>query len=163
MDSYTIRQLTVNDWQIYKSMRLEALQNEPGVFGGSYADESARSDDDWKHRFLKSCAYFGLYHGDDCIGLTGVVEHRDNSDNVIFLASYVRKEYRGKGLSHLLYEARIGWAKEQGYKCVVLNHRASNLASKAANQKHGFVYTHTERKTWPDGIEDDQLFYQLML
>lgn len=112
---------------------------------------------------MKSCAYFGLYHGDECIGLTGVVEHKDNPQDTLLIASYIRKEHRGKGLSRMLYEARIVWAKENGYKRAIISHRASNVASKAANQKHGFVYTHAERKIWPDGIADDQLFYQFLL
>jgi RimJ/RimL family protein N-acetyltransferase len=162
-NTYTIQQFTVEDWQTYKSMRLEALRLEQGVFGGNYTDESARSDDEWKQRFSKPCAYFGLYHESECIGLTGIVEHKDNPQDTLLIASYIRKEHRGKGLSRLLYEARIGWAKEHGYKRVIVSHRATNLASKAANQKHGFTYTHAESKTWPDGKLEDNVFYELIL
>ena len=63
----------------------------------------------------------------------------------------------------MLYEPRIAWAKEKGYKKLIISHRKSNSASKAANQKFGFVYTHSESKTWPDGITEDNVYYELPL
>jgi RimJ/RimL family protein N-acetyltransferase len=44
-----------------------------------------------------------------------------------------------------------------------VHHRANNIISKAANQKFGFQYTHTDNVLWPDSNYDDRLIYRLAL
>jgi RimJ/RimL family protein N-acetyltransferase len=82
---------------------------------------------------------------------------------MVLSASFIRGEYRGRGLSALYYQTRIDWAREQGYTDVYVAHRIGNDASRAANQKFGFKYTHTETTTWPDGTVSDKLWYRLIL
>jgi len=159
-----LRHFTVDDWQVYKSIRLEALEAEGHFFGARIAIESAQTDEQWKERLAnEKCAIWGLYDSEVCIGLTGAVEMREDIQGALFIASYIRKEYRGKGLSALYYQARIEWAKDMGYKFAEVHHRRDNLASKAANQKFGFIYTHTVNVPWPDGTDDDSLYYRLRL
>lgn len=160
-----LRKLTPDDWQTHKAIRLEALQIEPQFFGGRYAEESARTDQEWIDQLAQEdyWAFWGLYDGDVCIGLTGAVELRADATCALLIASYIRKEYRNQGLSKLYYEARIEWARSKGYKSVEVHHRANNLISKAANQKFGFQYWKTENVLWPDGSYDDSLFYRLTL
>ena len=45
-----IVKLTVNDWQEYKKIRLDALQNAPQAFGSSYADNREKPDSYWQSR-----------------------------------------------------------------------------------------------------------------
>jgi len=64
----------------------------------------------------------------------------------------------------LMYQARINWAKEQPtVEKIIVSHRASNLLSKYANQKHGFVLTHNNEKVWIDGATEDEIFYELKI
>ncbi|MCW3126306.1 MAG: hypothetical protein JWO03_1964 [Bacteroidetes bacterium] len=160
-----LRRLTPDDWQLFKAIRLEALQNEFQFFGGQYSIESVMTDDEWKDRLADphKRAYWGMYDGDECVGLTGVVYHREYPDAVIFIASYIRKEYRGRKLSALFYEARIAWAKAEGYKLAHISHRGGNDASRGANQKFGFKYLRTDSITWHDGTSAEELFYTLEL
>jgi RimJ/RimL family protein N-acetyltransferase len=63
-----------------------------------------------------------------------------------------------------MYKARIKWAKAHPtVERLIVTHRASNLASKFANQKHGFVFTHTHQKIWHDGVLEDEVYYELYL
>ena len=82
---------------------------------------------------------------------------------MVLSASYIRKEYRGQGISALFYQTRIDWARENGYTEVYVAHREGNDASRAANQKFGFKYTHTEQTVWPDGTQSNKLWYRLEL
>lgn len=75
----------------------------------------------------------------------------------------MRKEYRGIGLSVMFYEARLNWAKHENISAVIVSHRESNLASKMANQKFGFQYTHEQNKIWADGVKNQEIFYRLFL
>ena len=76
--------------------------------------------------------------------------------------SYIDSEYRGKGLSALLYQARINWARTLGFERITVGHREGNEASKAANQKFGFVFLEKEEIDFPDGRAFDYR-YELKL
>lgn len=159
---YTIRQFGIADVDAYKRIRLEALEKEPGMYGNSYAMEAALTQEDWTNRIsLPGHARFGLYCNDELVGLTAVIINAANHAEAYMTQSYIRKEHRGKGLSAMLYDARIAWAKANDVKVLTIGHRKSNLASKAANQKYGFVYSHSETRTWPDGITEEMLNYTL--
>ncbi len=161
---YTIRQLQLSDLAVYKAMRLEALATEPGFFGNSYGTEAVYTNDIWEERLtnpLKAC--FGLYYNDELIGITAVLATPEAPTVGYMTQSYIRKAHRGKGLSAMLYDARIAWAKAQGIKTLTIGHRLSNVTSKKANQHYGFVYTHSESRIWPDGATEDMVNYALKL
>ncbi len=160
--SYTIRQFSIADVDAYKRIRLEALATEPGMFGNSYAMEVAMPQEDWINRIsLQGNARFGLYCNDELIGLTGIIINAENPTEAYMTQSYIQKAHRGKGLSAMLYDARIAWAKANGVAILTISHRKTNLASKAANRKYGFLYHHTESRTWPDGVTEDNICYIL--
>lgn len=165
MSSYTIRQFTAADVSIYRAIRLEALQTEPGFFGNSYATELAYANEQWLARITNPYgACFGLYHLNDLIGITAIIIlDKDKAHTAYMTQSYIRPAHRGKGLSKLLYNARLQWAREQGIVRLLIGHRRSNISSMKANQKFGFRYTHSESRTWPDGITEDMLHYELLL
>jgi len=161
---FSLRRLLPNEWKIYREIRLEALQEEPAVFGANYDEQFKKADEEWQNRLLDpDAAMFILVNRDEVIGMTGIYVPKDTPDQAKLIASYIRKPYRGRGLSALLYRARLDWARGRGLKSVIVAHRASNLASKGANQKFGFIYTHTDTNQWPDGIESDQHWYKLDL
>lgn len=144
-------------------MRLEALQKEPGNFGNSYAMEASFPEETWMARLTNPVgACFGLYCENILIGITGiVVTEKDKPHEAYMTQSYIRKEHRGKWLSQMLYNARIHWAKQHGIKSLIVGHRESNIASKRANQHFGFIYSHSEPRTWPDGVLENMLYYRL--
>lgn len=162
---YTIRQFLPEDVERYKSLRLEALQLDSGMFCNKYENEAAFPLEQWLARVSNpNGACFGLYCEDELIGITGIViTDKEKPEEAYLTQSYIRKAYRGKGLSKILYEARLAWAKAHQIKCLKVGHRASNLASKAANQHYGFTYTHSEPNTWPDGKTEDMFYYELVL
>lgn len=160
-DVYTIRQLQTDEWLIYKQMRLEALQIEPAMFRTSIPEEAALTDTEWIERTKHPRAVFVLLENDIPIGMTSILLLTD--DEAYLGQSYIKKEYRGIGLSALLYKARMKWATDLQLKKLSISHRESNVVSKAANQKLGFKYTHRETMNWLDGTREDVLYYTLDL
>lgn len=166
--SISIRQLTENDWREFSRVRLKALQTDPLVFGSSYEKESQFAEDDWRSRLRQSddSAVFMLFTGETPIGITGVSVFSDDptGETAILWGSWLEADFRGKGLSELMYKARLDWAKRHpGVKRVIVSHRASNLASKYANQKHGFTFTRTHEKVWADGATEAEVCYELYI
>ncbi|WP_164723269.1 GNAT family N-acetyltransferase [Chryseobacterium aureum] len=161
LEGYQIRQLTGEEWPLYKKMRLEALKNEPAMFRVTTPPEVDLNDNDWKERLDLPRAVFGLYYNDILIGITSIILL--NKKEAYLGQSYIIKEHRGKGLSSLLYNSRIAWAKNMNLNQLLVSHRESNVASKAANQNFGFIYTHREPCQWQDGHQEDVLYYRLSL
>ena len=78
--------------------------------------------------------------------------------------SFIHPDYRGRGLSELFYQARIDWARSQeGITRVIVSHRDGNEASKAANQKFGFVATDSTETVFPDGVLAKEYNYELKI
>jgi len=165
--SIFIRQLTENDWREFSRVRLKALQTDPTVFGSNYEKESQMTEAEWRSRLqAKDNAIFLIYENETPIGMTCVSVDRDDptQKTALLWGSWLAPDFRGKGLSELMYRTRINWAKEQPtVEKIIVSHRASNLLSKYANQKHGFVLTRKNEKVWTDGATDDEIFYELKI
>ncbi len=163
----SIKQLTENDWREFSQIRLKALQSDPKVFGSNYKMESKMTEADWRKRFHPvDAAIFMIFENETPIGMTCVAVDRDDptKKTALFWGSWLAPQFRGKGLSELLYKARIDWAKQHPtVEKLIVSHRASNLSSRYANQKHGFVETHTNEKVWTDGVTEDEIFYELKI
>ncbi len=166
-DDFYIRQWTVDDWQTLKSMRIEAVSQHSHVFLSNKEKALSESDSYWQDMLSNTYngAVFGLYKGQIAIGLTGAFRYRESkADTIIFGMSYIRQDYRGLGLSDLLYRARLDWAKAQnGITRILVGHRADNEASKRANQRHGFKLISTEDMTFGNGETVGHCTYELRL
>lgn len=163
----TIRQLTENEWLEFSRIRLQALSTDPQVFSSNYEKESQMSEAEWRSRLrAKDNGIFLIYEHETPIGMTCVSVDRDDPTRktALLWGSWLAPHFRGKGLSESMYQTRIEWAKRQPtVEKIVVSHRASNLSSKYANQKHGFVLTHKIEKVWTDGATEDEIFYELRI
>lgn len=141
---FSVIQLTPSDWKDYKSIRLEALAAHPHFFSPS-RDETKFTEEDWKQRLGNlNAGAFGLYVNGKLIGLTGIVRDRTEIQKAHLVSSYIRSEYRRMGLSKLLYQVRIDWARKcKTIKYLVVDHNQENESSFKAHQKFGFKYSHS--------------------
>lgn len=161
----SIKRLPESRWEDLRAIRLRALQSDASVFISNYQAEAALTEAEWRSWLSNDdTAIFLLYDDDVPIGMTGIgVNRRDPAGKTAFMwGSWLEPPARGKGISTLMYEARTAWARQHPtVEKIIVSHRASNLASKHANRKHGFVFSHTVAKVWPDGTRDDYDFYEL--
>jgi RimJ/RimL family protein N-acetyltransferase len=146
---------------------LEALKTDPKVFGSNYEKESQMTEAEWRSRLQsKDNAIFLIYENETPIGVTCVSIDRDDhtQKTALLWGSWLAPHFRGKGLSDVMYKTRIDWATAQPtIEKIIVSHRASNLSSKYANQKHGFAMTHKQEKVWTDGAVEDEVFYELKI
>ena len=164
----TIRPLEPDEWEKFKELRLFALRTEPGMFCSTYAREAEFDEAEWRSRIRDDGGQaFGLFDGEHLVGLTAVYTNDDDDPSgatATLAMSFILPEYRGRGFAKMLYDARLTWIKAQAkFKRVTVSHRKSNDVSRKANQAHGFVQTGAQSRTWPDGITDDELMYELVL
>ena len=164
---YSIRKLEEKDWRVFSEIRLRSLQTDPSVFGSNHERESKFSESEWRSQLSNTdSAVFAVFDGERPVGMTGVAVDRDDPSRktALLWGSWLEPSARGNGVSKLFYEARIGWARQQpGVERIIVSHRESNVASKFANQKFGFVPTHVTDKKWNDGINEKEFHYELIL
>lgn len=162
-----VRKLTKDDWQDYKTLRLEAVRLHAANYGLSYRDEAVKTDEQWRETVCADTHQcFGLFDGAQMVGIGAVFTDReDNSGQTAFLAAgYIRLAYRGKGYSRLLYEHRMQWAIDSGrFKRVLVGHREGNEASRRANQRFGFEYLGAQEQTFGDGSKALHHKYEVRL
>jgi len=167
MSSITIRPLKLTDWVEFKDFRLQALQAAPGVFHSSYELEVTNQPEQWQCTLANPASQvFGLFDEEHLVGITAVFPSREDpsGETAMLAMSFILPEYRGRGLSRLLYKARLDWIRSQGvFQRIVVSHRASNEVSRRAIERHGFLPTRTAPRTWPDGTVEDELFYELQI
>ena len=164
---FTIRKLTENNWYELSQIRLKALLSDPQVFGSSYEKEKDTREAEWRELLRsKEVAVFLIFADENPIGMTCISISRDDptKKTALLWGSWLAPEFRRRGLSELMYRARIDWAKQQPtIEKITVSHRASNLSSKFANQKYGFKFTHTKEKVWTDGTTEDDVCYELKI
>lgn len=163
----TIRPSNSSEWQTFRDFRLAALRAAPGVFAASYESDVALSENAWRETIAGADhQVFGLFANANLIGITAVFAwNGDPTGQAAILAmSFIVPEFRGRGLSRLLYDARIDWIRSKPqFKRIVVSHRLTNDVSRRANQRYGFKQTHTSLRVWPDGTSEDEIWYELRL
>ena len=166
MKNIIIRGFEAPEWKALRDIRLKALKENPSLFLGSYAREAGLPDSYWQDMIArKNGKVFGLFDHEDVIGVTGIFRSdKDPSGKTARMSmSYIAPEYRGRGLSKLIYEARLDWARSNDFERVIVAHRNGNDASRAANQAFGFKLYESEKIEWFDGTKDLDCRYELFL
>ncbi len=144
MDNFIIKQLTAEDWKIWKELRLEALKNSPESFGSSYEEEVNWPDLDFQNSLIKS-DIFGIFVDNSlvsCAGFYSLNSAKTKHRGVIW-GMYTRPEYRGQGIASALIRTIISHAKSHVAQ-LHLTCVTTNLGAVAFYQKHGFKIYGTE-------------------
>jgi RimJ/RimL family protein N-acetyltransferase len=159
--------LRESDWPALRALRLFALESEPGVFSSKYDDERYKLESEWRELASNTSdrqRIFGVFDGPELVGITAAFTDRgDPSGSTAILAmSFLQPAYRGLGVSRAMYQARLDWILTvRRFQTIRVAHRRSNEASRRANQRFGFVQIQALPLTWPDGITEDEVIYEL--
>lgn len=165
MTAVSIRPLDPLDWQELREFRLAALRASPGVYYGKLADEEKLSPQEWRDRIAAPDHHqvFGLFEAEKLVGITAVFTDRDDlsGQTAHFAFSFILPSHRGRGLSRMLYEARLAWVRARPkFRRILVGHRSSNEPSRRAMLAQGFVRIGQEPRVWPDGITEDDVHYE---
>lgn len=132
MDACTFRKLETSEWEIYKQIRLEALKTDPQFFGATFAEEEARTPDQWKS-LLNCVDILGLFEDATLVATVKFEQYglEKISHKAYISGVYVRPDYRGKGYSKMLITEMLTYAEERvkSVQCALVteNKSAFNL------------------------------------
>jgi len=154
MDEIAIIKLDPSRWQEAKRLRLEALQQDPVAFRGSYEEEITLGDEVWKNRATAGSTQqnnITLYAECDgrLIGMMGATW--SNSMKIkhiaVLFGVYVIESMRGKGVASRLLEATLSEvALIPQIEKVKLTVSAQSKAAIALYEKFGFEHIGTALK-----------------
>ena len=165
---FKVIQVSVNEWQMLKQIRVDAVNSHPDVFAPSIHPDKL-SDEEWKNRLNNpASASFVIIDEKtkEAVGLTGIYleDGNANSETGHMISSFMKNSHKGKGLSKLLYQARIDWAKQHhSLKRLVLEQRETNTAIKCVHQKFGFKFSKASECKFADGTKAKTEIYELIL
>jgi ribosomal protein S18 acetylase RimI-like enzyme len=145
---FSIRRLGPPDAEAFRSIRLEALQNDPNAFGSTFERESAEPLPFFEDRLTRN-AIFGGFSADHLFGVAGfyVMGGPKMSHKGVLWGMYVVPEVRGSGLATALVETLLAHAAEE-VEQVQLTVVASNPRARRFYERMGFAEYGLEEKAF---------------
>lgn len=136
----TLQQLNPDDWQLWRIVRLQALDEAPHAFGTSLLEWQGDGDLEirWRNR-LRDVPFNVVATVDG--RPVGQVSGTDLDDqrSVELISMWVAPIARGSGVGEALIDAVVGWAGEIGAHGVSLAVKEANSHAIALYKRTGFV------------------------
>ncbi|MGI5182959.1 GNAT family N-acetyltransferase [Dactylosporangium sp. CA-152071] len=137
---FDTRQLTGDDWQLKRQLRLAALLDSPDAFASSHLREAARSEAEWRD-WPRHGSYFAAFDGPDPVGIACGWITPGAPDVAHLISMWVCPAARGRGAAGRLVAAVTGWARGQGTRRVELEVAGGNTAALRTYARAGFTIT----------------------
>jgi ribosomal protein S18 acetylase RimI-like enzyme len=144
--SVVIRRLTSADAAAYRTIRLEALRQDPECFGSTFETENAQPPS-WFAARLDGSTVLGAFRGADLKGIVGLLvpQGPKRAHKGMLWGMYVRPAARRAGVGRRLAEAIIALARER-VELVQLSVIADNTAARRLYAGLGFVEYGVEKR-----------------
>jgi ribosomal protein S18 acetylase RimI-like enzyme len=135
-----VREVSADDWELMREVRLSALAEAPYAFGSTYAREVAFGEAQWRGRFHdRAVSFFAQLEADgEPAGLAGVYVEDGVADLV---SMWVRPGCRGHGVGEALVEAAASWARARDFGALFLWVTESNAPARLLYERSGFTAT----------------------
>lgn len=134
----TVRQVTADDWAVWRDVRLAALADAPYAFNSRLADWNDGGEERWRARLTLPGSYNLVAFADGRpVGVVRGVPHDDGSSELHSM--WVSPEVRGRGVGDRLMSAVEEWATRSGYTTLKLAVFPDNAAAIALYLRHGYV------------------------
>lgn len=143
-----VREITADDWELMRDVRLAALAEAPYAFGSTHAGEVDFTEERWRGRISeRSVTFFAHEETTDTApaGLVGVYVEDGAAELV---SMWVRPSARGLGVGEALVEAAAAWAKARDFRSLFLWVTESNPPAVRLYERLGFIST-GERQPLP--------------
>ena len=142
----TIRHLSLDDLDIYKSIRIEALNNAPYAFASSVEEEQGDPDHFFNQRRQKA-PILGFFLDEELAGIAGYVIQKGikKRHKAFIWGVYVRPECRGKNISRKMLEEIISENPSHVVQ-VCLDVESNNVPARTTYESLGFEEYGVEKR-----------------
>ncbi|WP_016905657.1 GNAT family N-acetyltransferase [Streptomyces xiaopingdaonensis] len=132
-----LRILTVDDWPLWRELRLAALREAPHAFTARLADWGHGGEERWRARLeAPATRNVAAFAQGTAVGMASGLSR----DGAYELRSvWVSPRARGRGVGDLLLSDVASWAREHGATSLRLKVVRGNEAAEALYARNGFV------------------------
>jgi ribosomal protein S18 acetylase RimI-like enzyme len=150
-----IRQITIDDFEEWKTLRLEAVKLYPESFGQSY-EGVQKQDKKWLEQSLENGAMFTYEQNGKMVAIAGTFSMKPENmrHRATLFGLYVNNNHHGKGIASALVNHIIDYTKPN-HKQLHLTVTTNNNPAISLYKKHGFVIYGTE----PDALLINGKYY----
>ena len=140
LNEISLRKIGVNDWPLWRKLRLEALEEAGYAFGSTLADWQGQGDTEarWRGRLSDVPLNIVAEWQKTAAGMTSATAP-DPDGSVDLMSIWVAPFARGHGVGDALVNAVIEWARQQQASRVALAVFEGNERALALYRRHGFV------------------------
>ena len=140
----TLRRLRVGEVELFKQIRLAALQDAPYAFPTTYDSALQRTAESWHEQAERTAqgtdrATFIAFSDDLPIGMTALYRREDTVDTGELLQVWVSPEHRGTKVAWDLMDAIFKWARENNFRRIIAGVTKGNDRALRFYIKYGFT------------------------
>ena len=158
MSEITVRALTEDEWETYRSLRLEALQESPEAFVADHDTEAAEPEDFWRARMKRSVRLVADADG-EAVGVASIGDatESDSENGGQLFGLWVRPDWRGRSVAANLVRQGAKIAADKGFGQLFYWVGSDNGRAVAFASSFGFRPTDERRPMRvADGKESDE-------
>ncbi len=108
-----VRTLSGDEWQLYRTVRLAALRDDPQAFVAGFDEEASYDDDVWRERVIRAHCTVAERAGEP-VGLVCLGPHGDDPRSREVFGLWTVPAARGEGVATALVAAAVRHAIEGG-------------------------------------------------
>ena len=137
-----LQTLDVEDWRVWRHLRLQALKEAPYAFGATLADWQGPGDSEqrWRARLQNVAFNVIAFLDNQPAGMVSATPP-DAENQVDLLSLWVAPWARGRGVGDALVAAVRKWAEENKSSRVIVRVYEDNEPAVALYARNGFVDT----------------------
>ena len=134
-----IYELTAEDWERLRDIRLRSLLDSPHAYGATHEAESVLPQEAWLDRMTKAHSVIASINGLD-VGYMSVEELEGDFGAKVWLGGcWVSPEVRGTGVMKAMIDFIDSVSGERGWECQGLGVWHDNHSAIAAYERLGFA------------------------
>jgi ribosomal protein S18 acetylase RimI-like enzyme len=133
--------LKPDDWQLWRTLRLAALEEAPEAFSSTLSDWSGSGDTEhrWRARLAQVPLNLALTVDGEPVGMVSATAPGVDGE-VEVISLWVAPAGRGRGVGDEAIRQVATWAQDQHLGCdLVLSVKTDNRSARALYERHGFL------------------------
>jgi RimJ/RimL family protein N-acetyltransferase len=138
-----VRRILTGEADLFRQIRLKALQEAPYAFSSTYESAARRSTESWREQADGSAqgsdrATFIVFSEDVPVGITALYRLEGQADAGEVLQVWVAPEFRGKRVAWDLMDVVFRWAGENNFRRIIARVTKENPRALRFYSKYGF-------------------------
>ncbi|MFX4287655.1 N-acetyltransferase family protein [Janibacter sp. G349] len=156
MSEITVRALTEDEWETYRTLRLEALQESPEAFVADHDTEAAEPEEFWRARMERSVRLVAETEGEQVgvVSIGSVSEDKGETAGQLF-GLWVNPQWRGRSVAANLVRQGARIAADQGLRHLYYWVGSDNGRAVAFASSFGFRPTDDRRPMRVAGVDGE--------